>query len=146
MAKLTATRNAQYPMLAEFTFNFNDTMKDINGVEKSFGSTFGDAIVAQIINLPEGAVIVGGEVVVETAGVGPTVYTASLGDSVSATRYANAVDLKSAARTALTLTGFRTSQNLRLTIASTVADASAGKATVRVLYVIPGKANEVVPN
>ena len=49
-------------------------------------------------------------------------------------------------RTALTLTGFRTSQNLRLTIASTVANATAGKATVRALYVTPGKANEVVPN
>lgn len=146
MAKLTATRSAQYPMLAEFTFNFNDTMKDINGVEKSFGSVYTDAIAAQIINLPEGAVIVGGEVVVETAGAGPTAYTASLGDSVSATRYASAVDLKTAARTALTLTGFRTSQNLRLTIASTVANATAGKATVRVLYVTPGKANEVVPN
>jgi hypothetical protein len=146
MAKLIATRSAQWPLLAEFTFNFDDTMADINGVTKSFGSTYTDAIVATAINLPEGCVVVGGEVVVETAGVGPTAYTVSLGDSVSATRYANAVDLKTAARTALTLTGYRTSENVRLTIASTVANASAGKATVRVLYVMPGRANEVVPN
>ena len=146
MAKLIATRTAQWPLLAEFTFNFDDTMADINGVEKSFGSTYTHAIVAQAVNLPEGAVIVGGEVVVETAGVGPTVYTVSPGASSSATRYANAVDLKTAARTALTLTGYRTSENLRLTIASTVANATAGKATVRVLYVMPGRANEVVPN
>lgn len=146
MAKLNATRGAQWPLMAEFTFNYNDTMKDINGVEKSFGSTYTDAIVCSAINLPEGAVIVGGEVVVETAGVGPTAYTVSLGDSSSATRYANAVDLKSAARTALTLTGFRTSENLRLTIASTVANATAGKATVRVLFVLPGKQNENIPN
>lgn len=146
MAKLIATRSAQWPLLAEFTFNFDDTMADINGVTKSFGSTYTDAIVATAINLPQGCVVVGGEVVVETAGVGPTAYTVSLGDSVSATRYANAVDLKTAARTALTLTGYRTSENVRLTIASTVANASAGKATVRVLYVMPGRANEVVPN
>ena len=146
MAKLIAARSAQWPLLSEFTFNFDDTIVDINGVEKDFGKTETHDVVAQIINLPEGAVVIGGEIVVETAGVGPTVYTASLGDSASANRYANAVDLKTASRTALTLTGFRTSENLRLTINSTVAAASAGKATVRVMYVLPGRANEVVPN
>jgi hypothetical protein len=148
MAKLLATRTAQWPMVTEFTFNFDDTMVDIAGVEKSFGSTFGHAIVCSPINLPEGCVVVGGEVVVETQGVGPTAYTVSLGDSSSATRYASAVDLKGAvgARTALTLTGFRTTENIRLTIASTVANASAGKFTVRVMYVQPGKANEMVPS
>jgi len=146
MALLQAARTAQWPLLATFTFNFDDTIKDINGVTKTFGAVFGDAVVCQAINLPEGAVVVGGEVVVETAGVGPTAYTVSLGDSASATRYANAVNLLSAARTALTLTGFRTSENIRLTIASTVANATAGKATVRVLYEIPNRANEVIPN
>lgn len=146
MAKLTATRGAQYPLFAEFTFNFDDTMADINGVTKSFGSTYTDAIVCTPVNLPEGAVIVGGELVVETAGVGPTAYTAALGDSSSATRYLGATTLLSAARTALTLTGYRTTENLRLTIASTVANASAGKFTIRVLYVIPNKVNESVPN
>lgn len=146
MAKLIAARSAQWPLLSEFTFNFDDTIVDINGVEKDFGKTEAHDVDANIINLPEGAIIVGGEIVVETAGVGPTVYTASLGDSASATRYASAVDLKTAARTALTLTGFRASENLRLKINSTVANASAGKATVRVMYVLPGRANEVVPN
>lgn len=146
MAKLIPTRTAQWPLLAEFTFNFDDTIVDVNGVTKTFGSVYTDAVDAYALNLPDGAVIVGGEVVVETAGVGPTAYTVSLGDSVSATRYANAVDLKTAGRTALTLTGFRTSENLRLKIASTVANATAGKATVRVLFVIPNRANEIVPN
>ena len=146
MAKLIPARSAQYPLLATFVFNFDDTIADVNGVTKSFGAVYTDAVVAQVINLPEGAVIVGGEVVVETAGVGPTAYTASLGDSSSATRYANAVDLKTAGRTALTLSGYRTSENLRLTIASTVANATAGKATVRVLYEIPNRAHETIPN
>lgn len=146
MAKLLAARSAQYLMEAEFTFNFDDTFTDVNGATKSFGSNFNDAIDAYVLNLPEGAVLVGGEVAVETAGAGPTAYTVSLGDSVSATRYANAVDLKTAARTALTLTGFRTAENLRLKIASTVANATAGKFTVRVFYVQPGRANEAVPS
>ena len=146
MAKLIPTRGAQWPLMAEFTFNFDDTMADINGVTKTFGSVYTDAIVCSPINLPEGAVVVGGELIVETAGVGPTAYTAALGDSGSATRYLGATTLLSGTRTALTLTGYRTTENLRLTIASTVANASAGKFTIRVLFTIPGKGNEVVPN
>jgi hypothetical protein len=148
MAKLTATRTAQWPLVSEFTFSFDDTMVDIAGVEKSFGSTFGHAIVCSPINLPEGAVVIGGEAVVVTQGVGPTAYTVSLGDSSSATRYLSAFDLKGAvgARTALTLTGFSTTENVRLTIASTVANASAGKFTVRVMYTLPNKANEMIPS
>lgn len=146
MSKLLASRAAQWPLVSEFTFNFDDTIVDINGVTKTFGAVYTDAVVATAINLPEGAVIIGGEVVVETAGVGPTAYTVSLGDSSSATRYANAVDLKTAARTALTLTGYRSTENLRLTIASTVANATAGSATVRVMYTIKNRQNEMVPN
>lgn len=146
MPKLTAARSAQWPLLSEFTFNFDDTITDINGVTKTFGSVFGDLVVCQPINLPEGAVVVGGELVVETAGVGPTVYTVALGDSASATRYLAATNLLAAARTALTLTGFRATENLRLTINSTVANASAGKFTVRVMYVMAGRANETIPN
>lgn len=151
MALLKSTRVSQRPQVAEFTFNFDDTMSDVNGVTKSFGSTYTDAIVANVINLPEGAVVVGGEVVVETAGVGPTAYTMSLGDSNSATRYASAVDLKTAARTELTLTGYRngasnTSKYLRLTIASTVANATAGKATIRVMFTLPNRGDEALGN
>ena len=146
MALLVTSRTAQYPLLASFTFNFDDTIKDINGVTKTFGATYTDAVVCQAINLPEGAVVVGGDIVVETAGVGPTAYTVSLGDSVSPTRYAAAVDLKTAARTALSLSGYRSTENIRLTIASTVANATAGKATVQVLYYLPARANETIPN
>ena len=146
MAKLLATRGAQWPLVAEFTFNFDDTMVDINGVTKSFGSTYTDAIVCTPINLPDGAVVIGGDLIVETAGVGPTAYTVKFGDSLNDARYLAATSLLSAARTALTLTGYRVTENLRLTIASTVANATAGKATVRVLFVIPNKVNEVVPN
>ena len=87
----------------KFTFSFRGTIVDINGVEKDFGKTEAHDVVASIINLPEGAVYRRWRDRRQTAGVSPTVYTASLGDSSSATRYASAVDLKTAARTALTL-------------------------------------------
>lgn len=148
MAALKVTRTAQWPLAAEFTFNFDDTVTDINGVSKTCGAVYTDAPVFTGINLPEGAVVISGEAVVETQGVGPTAYTLSVGDSSSATRYLSAFDLKGAvgARTAMTLTGFRSTENLRFTIASTGANASAGKATVRVMYTLPNKANEMIPN
>lgn len=144
MAVLKSTRGAQYPLLAEFTFNFDDTAVDsVAGTSKTFGSTFGQSLVFDAIPLPPNANVIGGEIIVETAYATSTAATLSVGDSGSATRYANAVDLKTAARTALTLTGYRGSgENLRLAVNATVANATAGKVTVRVLYTIQGRANE----
>lgn len=144
MALLKATRGAQYPLLAEFTFNFDDTAVDtVAGTTKTFGSTYGQSLVFEAIPLPPNANVIGGEIIVETAYATSTAATISVGDSGSATRYANAVDLKTAARTALTLTGFRGSgENIRLAVNTTVANATAGKATVRVLYTVQGRANE----
>lgn len=145
MPLLRATRTAQYPLMAEFTFNFDDTAVDsVAGTTKTFGSTFGQNLVLDAIPLPPNANVIGGELVVETAFAGPTVATLSVGDSASATRYASTVDLKTAARTALTLTGFRgAGENIRLTMNVTVANATAGKATVRVLYTVQGRSQEV---
>lgn len=147
MAKLTATRGAQYPQVAEFVFNYNDTMVDVNGVTKTFGSVYGDAGTFEVIPMPVGAVVTGGEVIVETAGVGPTAYTVNVGTSSVATAFASAVDLKTAARTALTLStplACNDGKNVRIAIASTVANATAGKFRVRVTYTIDNRAQEVV--
>lgn len=141
MAKLNSARSAQYVMEGQLTVNFDDTIVDVAGVEKAFS----DDVTAAVVNLPEGAVIIGGELVVDTAYAGVTTATLSLGDSVSATRYASAVDLKTAGHTALTLTGFSTTENLRATLAATGSAATAGKFSVRVMYVMPGRANEAVP-
>lgn len=163
MSKLISARTAQYLMEAEFTFNFSDYVVDkVDAGKKTLGSTaliadpytqeaglvgpVANTVVFDAINLPEGAVIVGGELVVDTAGVGPTAYALKLGDSTSDVRYLAATSLLAAARTALTLTGLRTSENLRATVNYTVANATAGKATVRILYAVGGKANEAVPN
>ena len=152
MASLKAARTAQYVMEAEFTFNFDDQMVPVSGgtaiagtTEVDFGKTNIAATSFEIINLPEGAVVVAGELVVETA-FDTASYAVVVGDSGVADRYLATADRKGAARTPLVPTGYRsTGQNLRIGI--TNADVcTQGKATVRVQYVLPNRANEVVPN
>lgn len=141
MSKLIATRGQQYPLVAEFTFNFDDTMVDVNGVLKDF-KTVGSTVV-DAINLPTGAIVIGGEVVTETAVSGSTAYNVSVGDSVSATRYLSATDRVTAGRTALVPTGYvGNGEQIRVTVAPTVADATAGKVTVRVQYIVRNRVNE----
>ena len=70
-----------------------------------------------------------------------------MGDSGSATRYLGATDRVTAGRTALVPTGYvGAGENIRLTVAPTVAAATAGVVTVRVQYILRGKADEVNPN
>lgn len=142
MAQKLATRGGQYPITSEFTFDVaNDTMKNTSGVDDNFkgvGSHVFDTIL-----LPNNATVVSGEVVTETAVSGSTAYNVSVGDSVSATRYLGVTDRVAAGRTALTLTGFvGGGEQIRVTVAPTVAEATAGKVTVRVTYVIRNRMNE----
>lgn len=150
MALKQATRGAQPVMSAEFDFSFNDTMKDVNGVTKTFGSVYTDAGVFEVINLPLGAVVIGGDLIVEEQGVGPTAYTAAVGTSGSASAFLAATTLLSAAGTRVALTGLGLAatdgKNVRVTIASTVANATAGKFRLRLEYVIDGRITEVNPN
>jgi hypothetical protein len=144
MALIKKTRGGQYPLVAEFTFNYNDTMVDVNGVTQDFGGTAVKSNVDfGVIPLPTGAVVIGGDITVETAYATSTAATVSIGDSASATRYGSAVDIKTAARTALTLTGFRgAGEDIRLRLNVTVAAATAGKVSVRVEYIVQNRQNE----
>lgn len=156
------SRTAQYPLVKEFTFNFNDFVVDavdlhqedprlycsrcvLNRAWSDKGSV-ANTISVDALPLPPGAVIVGGEVIVETAYAGSTAATVSLGIAGSLTTLANAVDMKTAGRTALALTSqllANSGQNLRATIAYTVANATAGKVRVRVEYTVDGRSQEV---
>ena len=159
--KLLASRTAQYPLVAEFPFSWNNWVVDsVDGAKKTLGSTLAlstdpnesgltgpvaNTVTFDAVPLPYGAVVVGGEVIVETAYAGSTAATVSLGIAGTLTALANAVDLKTAARTALTLTTpllAGAGQNLRATIAYTVANATAGKARLRVMYTIDGRSSE----
>lgn len=162
MTALRASRTAQYPLVKEFVFNFGDYVVDsVDLTKKTFGSTVAAAsdptepgllgpvantITFDAISLPPGAVVSGGEVIVETAYTGSTAATVSLGIAGSLTALANAVDMKTAARTALALTAplvSNSGQNLRATVAYTVANATAGKVRLRVAYTVDGRSQEV---
>lgn len=141
MAKLIASRTAQYPLVAEFTFNFDDTMVNTSGATVDFGKTNTASTVVEVIPLPPGAVVIGGSVDTLTAFDAAT-FNVSVGDSGSATRYLGATDKKGTGTTALVPTGYRgTGENVRVTFVP--ADAcTTGKMTVRVQYVIEGRSNE----
>lgn len=168
MAKLNASRTAQYPLVAEFVFNFNDYVTDsVDQVKKTFGSStaLADAagvvagltaptgLVFDAINMPRGATIIGGEVIVETAyaGVGAGA-TLSLGIAGNTTALVNAMDLDAAtagSRTALTIVPLLANDgtNLRLTTAGlTAGGATAGKVRVRVQYTLDGRSMEAITN
>ena len=141
MSKLIATRGRQYPLVAEFTFNFDDTMVDINGALKDF-KTVGSTVV-DAINLPTGAIVIGGEVVTETAVGGSTAYNVSVGDSNKPGCYLSATDRAGSGRTALVMTGYVVNgEPIRVTVAPTDAEATSGKVTVRVQYIVRNRVNE----
>lgn len=142
MAVKKASRSAQWPLVASFTFDIaaGDTMVDNNGVSKSLATSG----AFDVINLPDSATVIDGELVVEVASNDTGTATVNIGDSVSATRYASAVNLKTAGRTALTLTGHRgAGESVRMTIAAANGNATAGRATLRVMYTVDGRSNEV---
>jgi len=143
MALLKKSRAAQYPLVQEYVFSFGDTVVDVNGVTKNF-KTFGGNPVFDMFSLPVGSVVLGGDLIVETAYTGTTVATLSVGDSGSATKYASAVNIMANARTALTIPAATTGGlDVIGTLALTVADATAGKVRVRIQYTIEGRGQDV---
>lgn len=144
MAKLIAARTAQPVMEAEFIFNFDDTMVSSAGTELDFGKVNVAATSVDIINLPTNAVVLGGEVVTDTAFDAAT-YNITIGDADSANRYLGTTDRKGTGRTALVPTGYRTTgKPIRLTF--TAADVcTTGKMSVRVQYITEGRGIDVNP-
>lgn len=149
MALKKITRAAQWPLVAEFTASFSDTATDaVTGAVKGFGTTIAENLILDAIALPQGAVVCGGEVIVETQGVGPTAYTVKLGVAGDDACFLAASDLLAAANTRypLLLTeqlAANDGKDLRLTMASTVAAATAGKFRIRVMYTIDGRADNL---
>ena len=173
MGKLIASRSAQYPLFQEFVFNFNDYTTDaVSGTKVTFGSavtgsgtstakdpvtssvvpglTAGTGVVLDCIPMPTGAVITGGEVIVETAYVGIGAgATLALGVEGNTAALISAFDLDAAlvnARQPLLLTSplvSNSGKNLRLTLAGMTATATAGKVRVRVQYTIDNRVSEV---
>lgn len=139
-----ACRAAQWPLVAEFVVNWDDTMVDKTGAVRTFKDP-GGPYTFVVIPLPPGAIVQGGEVVTEGAFTGATGFTVGLGDSALATRYLAPTDVKAAARTPLVVTGYPgQGENIEMTL-TVAGTASAGKTSVRVQYIIRDRANEVNP-
>lgn len=144
MALVKATRSNTNLKKAEFIVNIAaDTMATTGGVTQSFKTAAG---IYDVINMPPGAIVVGGDITVETVSNDTGTATMAVGDASSATRYLGATSIKTAARTVLVPTGYRsTGENIRITLANANGDATTGKVTVRVTYYQSGRADEAVP-
>jgi hypothetical protein len=164
MAKKQASRTGQYPLVQSFDFEWNDWVVDsADGTKKTLGSTVAlskdptesaltgpvaNTITFDCIGLPPGAQLVGGDLVIETAWAGSTAATITLGIAGTLTNILGSTSLMASAntRTALLLTSALTGNagaNVRATIAYTVANATAGKARIRLMYTVDGRSNEV---
>ena len=143
MALLTSARTAQSPLVASFTFNFDDTMVPVGGgAAVDFGATNVAATTVMVIPLPPGSTVTGGSVDTSTAfTVGMAI---SVGDATVPTRYGSALAAGDAGSEALVPTGYLnvSGENVQITF-DAVSAQSAGTCTVRVEYVVDGRACEV---
>lgn len=165
MARKQPTRTAQKILETDFNFSWNDWVIDpTDSAKKTLGSSVAlsvdptevglsgpvaNTVSFDSLNMPLGAVIVGGSLIVETAGVGPTAYTVSLGVVGNLAAVLPATSLLVAARTPLPLTlplVSNAGQNIRMTVAYTVANATAGRFRLRINYTIDGRAEEAIGN
>jgi hypothetical protein len=100
-----------------------------------------------VISLPAGARVTGGEIVVDLLFATTGTATIDVGDGLEVDRYTTSapVDLETAARTALSLDGFRYVENdgIKITIVVGAAVTTAGLCYVRVEYVVDGRADGV---
>lgn len=141
MALLRKVRGSQPVQVAEFTFTIGDTMVNAAGAADAFASVA--AHVFDIIPQEAGMILVGGDVTTETAFAGSTAYNVKVGDATSDNRYLGTTDKVAAGRTALVPTGFvSTGEAIRLTVTPTVAEATAGKLTVRAHFIKRNRTTE----
>lgn len=153
----------QFPLYASAVIDFQDTLKgapvltaatakagiseagDVNsdGIKAGTGSSL-SGIAFNLFELPAGAVVVGGDIQVLTAFNSATSDTLSIGDSGSATRYASAVNIKTAARTALSVPARQVSGTEKVLAVWTGSGTAptAGQVLVTLQYIIPGRSVE----
>lgn len=144
MANIRMVNGRQWPLLAEVVLNIaSDSLYTTGGAFQTLIA--GGALVSDLMPLPPNAVVIGGALVVEVAS-DATTATLAIGDSALATRYLAATDLKTLARTALTITGYRgVGEDVRFTFAGTGVPTT-GRFAVHVMYYVVDKANENQPN
>lgn len=112
-----------------------------------FANIADTAVAVKAIDLPYGAQIVSGHIVVdEVFNVGTTAVL-DIGDLTTPNRYKNDVDLKTLGLTALVPTGYVSDGDAIYVVPVLVGTAATtGKARLVVNYVIANRATEAQPN
>lgn len=144
MATVTKSVGSQNIQSADFVFNLGaDAMLNSSGTLTNFKAAAG---IFDIMTLPPNHRVVGGDVVVSTVSNESGTATCKVGDDNDDDYYSNSttVNMKSAARTALTPTGttHTVSRPIRVTLANQNGDATAGVVRVTVHFVVDGRINE----
>lgn len=144
MSLLIASRTAQSPLVAEFTFNFNDTMvPTAGGAAVDFGETNTAATTVMVIPLPPGATVTGGSVDRNEAFDAATMNI-TVGDATDPDRYLGTTDVKAVGSTPLVPTGYLGAAGENVELTFNAADAcTTGNATVRVEYTVADRSCEV---
>lgn len=132
-ATLRLNSGRQYPLVAIQEFDYTHVADNV--------------VQVQLAKLPVGAVVTGGELIVDTAWNTGTSASLSIGDTASGTRYGATLDLKTTGRKALTPTGYVSdgAEVMATPVLSGTA-ATAGKARLILQYVISGRAHEAQTN
>lgn len=120
----------QSPLVAEVAFTFEDLVS---------------AVAKAAADLPAGATVVGGEVIIDTAWNTGTTDVLDVGDGDDPNRYsASAINLKVAGRTALTLTGYKyaAADTVDLTKTAVGTAPTQGAGRLHLNYILSGRASE----
>lgn len=114
-------------------------------VDVSFADLAGLSGAATVaIDLPVGAQVVGGDLVVDTAFNSVTSDVITVGDALSAARYLGSTSIAATGRTALVPTGYRalsTSNQIKVTWTGVGTAPSAGQIRLRVAYIVNKRAS-----
>lgn len=128
---ITAAQQVQYPVVASVSFTFADLLT---------------TVVEDLCQIPAGATVVGGEIIVDTAWDSGTSDTFDIGDADDDDRYTSTIiNLQSAGRTALTLTGYQYTETDTIIGTPTITGtaATAGAARINIMYVVEDRGHEV---
>ncbi len=126
---ITKDAGRQNPLVAKVTIAFDD---------------YTTAVAAEAFDMPDNAIVIGGHVMVNTAWDSATSAVLDLGDGADDDRYtASAINVKTAGRTALTLTGYKyTASDTIDAIITHVGAPTVGTLDVVLEYIIDGRATE----
>ena len=106
------------------------------------GLTLQDGTVESAITVPQGAIVVGGGIVIDTAFDSTTSDTLTVGDGGVAARYVGSVDGQTAGYTALVPTGYEYPAQDTVDVGNTQVGGagSAGEGRLLLSYVVNGRA------